>query len=270
MITKAKSRVGRQMKLQSAAFSLVELLVVIAVVAILAALLLPALSRSREKAKEARCASNLKQIYSGFLLYQSDNDGRFPAGFRWNNQIWENAVFVGGKDGWDTNVPPAKLRPLFPYLGASDAFGCPADVGVDFTNKDGIVLAPSVFAARGLSYGYNVGNFVYSKVGVPESLNERYSGLAGKKMDTIKSPAAYLLMYEAPALSNDDDQPIEVVYWHRARKPGTAKGPPWADPDKDRGPRVSPILFVDGHVIFLDFTGGRGRFSPHNELTTAQ
>ena len=231
MITKAKSRVGRQMKLQSAAFSLVELLVVIAVVAILAALLLPALNRSREKAKEARCTSNLKQIYSGFLLYQSDNDGRFPAGFRWNNQILENASCFGGKDGWDTNMPPAKFRPLFPYLGASHVFECPADVGFDFTNKNGIVIAPSMFSACGFSYDYSVG------------------GLAGKKMSSVKSPTEYLLMYERPAFSGNHDSPNKV-YWHRARKPGTATGQDAGDSDKDRGPRVSPILYVDGHVTF--------------------
>lgn len=265
MITKAKFRVNRQKKLQSPAFSLVELLVVIAVVAILAALLLPALSRSRETAKEARCTNNLKQIYAGFLLYQSDNDGRFPGGFRWiHQQEWYNANFAGGKDGWDTNIPPAKLRPLFPYLGASDVFGCPADVGIDVINRDGVIFSPSCFATWGLSYHYNFG---YPKGGVPDSPDERYSGIAGHKMDSIKSPARFLVMHEPPTYSGYRStytgSKFMRVYWHRARKPGTATGMDAGDPDEDRGPRVSPILFVDGHVTFLDFTGGLGDFDPH-------
>jgi prepilin-type N-terminal cleavage/methylation domain-containing protein len=249
---------------RSGAFSLIELMVTVAVVAVLAGLLLSATGHAKGKAKETQCANNLKQIYSGFLLYQADNDGRFPAGFYWRQQIWTHAEFVGGKDGWDTNVPPAKIRPLYPYLGASDAFGCPADVGIDFTNKNGFVIAPSVFAAVGSSYRYNLGR--------PQpGASQPIGGLGGKKMDWVKSPTGFMLMYEPPAFSGNPDNPNnKIVYWHRARKPGTATGLAAKDPDKERGPRVSPILYVDGHVKFLDFTHGYGGFGPHIELETAQ
>jgi len=58
-----------------AAFSLVELLVCALRVGVLAALLLPAVTRSKSKAKEAQCVSNLKQIYVGFQMYPPDNSG---------------------------------------------------------------------------------------------------------------------------------------------------------------------------------------------------
>src|SRR5215831_3591063 len=104
---------------KAVAFTLVELLVTLAVVGILVALLLPALTRSQAKAREAVCISNLRQVYSGLHLYTADNQGRFPAGFLWSGRIatvWNSNEFLGGRSGRDTNCPPARVRPLFLYL----------------------------------------------------------------------------------------------------------------------------------------------------------
>ena len=59
-------------------FTLIELLVVIAIIAILAAILFPVFARAREKARQASCQSNLKQIALGFAMYVQDYDERFP------------------------------------------------------------------------------------------------------------------------------------------------------------------------------------------------
>lgn len=59
-------------------FTLVELLVVIAIIAILAAMLLPAIAKSKEKAKRIACVSNVKQAGLGFIMWAQDNEGKYP------------------------------------------------------------------------------------------------------------------------------------------------------------------------------------------------
>jgi prepilin-type N-terminal cleavage/methylation domain-containing protein/prepilin-type processing-associated H-X9-DG protein len=87
-------------------FSLIELLVVIAIIAILAALLLPALARARQKSLQVTCMSNLKQLGHALQMYSDDNEDRLP-GPLWN----------GMQASFDANSSEEMLYYTYPYLG---------------------------------------------------------------------------------------------------------------------------------------------------------
>ena len=76
----------RQKDCSLAAFSLIELLVVVAIIAILASLLLPGLARAKLKGKQTACVSNLKQLGVAFNLYCADNDGKLPENLPGNSK----------------------------------------------------------------------------------------------------------------------------------------------------------------------------------------
>ncbi len=105
------------------AFTLVELLVVIAIIGILAALLLPALAASKQRAFRAQCLSNLHQIGLGMTLYSQDSEELFPES--------------GGVIPWGQTDPETQnkgwMEQLLPYTKSTNIYRCPGDLKGQFS-----------------------------------------------------------------------------------------------------------------------------------------
>jgi len=122
----------------NAAFTLIELLVVVAIIAVLAAMLLPALQNAKAKGKAAVCMSNLRQLYTSFAVYASDNDGRVPSNAAWYGQYyWQimgpsylgsGQTYPGGANGvrypiFQCLADDKKIRSVNYYDGNPDPSG---------------------------------------------------------------------------------------------------------------------------------------------------
>ncbi len=104
--------------MRTRAFTLMELLVVIAIIAILAALLLPALSKAKQRAWTTSCNSNLHQIGLAMRMYADENTELYPESG--GNIYWDAVDATTKKQSW--------MQQIARYVGNTNAFNCPGNV----------------------------------------------------------------------------------------------------------------------------------------------
>ncbi len=202
------------------AFSLVELLAGIAILAVLACLVHAGLSSSRDMARQTQCASNLRQIGTGITLFCQANRGQFP------------------KTTHDTAASKSWIQTLAPYTGNVDAIRiCPGDPKADERLEKGSssYVMNEYVAVTSKSFNFATGQF---------EVNEDYTNLM-----QLPNPARTITVF-----TGADNRPVTVNSDHTHSRTWTgANGYAYArldiQPDRHRG--GANYLYADGHVDYM-------------------
>lgn len=220
-------------------FTLVELLVVIAVIAILAALILPALNRAKAKASQTVCRSHLRQLGLAFLLYLGDQEDVFPTGAARGSVSVQPEDWIWWQTVTDSTGAPVMRDPhqsgIVPYLGTYDSryLRCPVD-------KDALARELAWKATPSVEqYTYSYSLNAFNEKGMASYINQDRTMIFLNRYTGITRPANKIMLAEERG-GPDDGPGSAVIDDGRWLPPGY--------PLTMRHSGKANVTFADGHV----------------------
>jgi prepilin-type N-terminal cleavage/methylation domain-containing protein/prepilin-type processing-associated H-X9-DG protein len=223
-------------------FTLIELLVVIAIIAILAALLMPALSAAKRRAGQTICINNQKQLALGMQIYVDDNDGAYPgiaslhSGFNAADWIY-----------WRTNTtyPQFDKSPILTSVPGlrKPSLRCPLDT----RDTDRLAAADAQNGPYLFSYsmtGYGTGSYpnLEPDPNVNLGMSSVFSGGQSHvfKQASVRNPAGKIMLAEEPGSIRDNPDNQAVI--------NDGRWMPGNDPLTTRHQGKADVAFADSHV----------------------
>ena len=212
-------------------FTLVELLVVIGIIALLIAILMPSLARSREQAKRIQCMSNLRQICLATLQYTTDNKGWFPraaaSGTADDDWLW-------WQTGRDVN-----RAPLVQYLSGAqvfnpDLFRCPSD---------------NLESHKSYPYSYSMNEFMGGLLWPPSVDGDLHLRI---KIVQVRRPAEKILYIDESSQTIDDGCWAPQHYFSDGHNLISNRHDKAAEKSTNPNFGNGNAAFTDGHAEFVD------------------
>ena len=218
-------------------FTLIELLVVIAIIAILAAILFPVFARAREKARQASCTSNVKQLATAMMMYVQDYDEVLPD-------------LLMGRDTGVSSQYKSWMACIMPYVANSQVFVCPSAVGwanSNISSYAGIIHGGYGGVREVLGYAGGLG---YNSADWGGDLDKDSPGY-GQPIADMESPAEVIMIIDSTYWT------CQRSYWERTDNTGTPTAGLAAKYNNayytvdSRHNDMANAAFADGHVKSL-------------------